>query len=247
MRRFLLALVLAAALLGVAAAPAGAGAPWAPQFRPTPNTAYVIAYYDGSWFEVVGEGEAAYVVPHFSVRDEATFELLVPPDPVPGDYDIVMQLGWKNASYGLVKTLPLAFEPKVSIFDEGGNPIVDMSYEDAKAYWIGVSLWDEWWVTNLGEMPTFNLHMGTQIYANRWFPQLTGDEGIAANLTAEKKLPPGTYTVDYAERFVRTYTGLEESFVLVEDEWVRLKTPYHAKPSGENSTSFTFTVAPPAP
>ena len=40
------------------AAPALAKAPWASAFRLSTNTAYIFAYVDGSWFEVVGEGDA---------------------------------------------------------------------------------------------------------------------------------------------------------------------------------------------
>lgn len=40
------------------AAPALAKAPCASAFRLSTNTAYIFAYVDGSWFEVVGEGDA---------------------------------------------------------------------------------------------------------------------------------------------------------------------------------------------
>ena len=238
MKRLLLVIIFATVLVGLLAIPAAAEAPWASTFRLTPKTAYIFAYWDGSWFEVVGEGDAAVPDIHWATDDEGNF---VGAPPIPGDYDIVMQLSWKDINYGLVRTLPLTFQPKLSIPEAG----VDMTYESAKAYWIGVSLWDEWWVTHNMEIPAFNPHIGAKVYANRWFPTLTGDNGIATNLTADKKLPPGTYTVYYSERLLRPYTSLAAYYDYVDGEWVQFnKTPIHNEPGENVVPAYTFTVAP---
>jgi hypothetical protein len=234
MKRLVFAFLLTAALLGLLAAPALAGPPSADSFYLSPNTAYIFAYGDGSWFEIVGEGNAGVPVLHWvSYDDEGN--LLAPADPIPANYDVVMQVSWKNISYGLVETLPLTYQVKVRIPEAG----VDLSYEQAKAHWTGAFLWDDFWVTNAGEVLPFNSHIGAQVYANRWLPSLTGDKGLATNLTAGKKLPAGTYTVYYAENLLRTYTAM--------DLWFEgQKSPVILKPEGENVVPpYTFTIAGP--
>jgi len=235
MKRVLLAFVLTVALLGLLAAPVLAGPPSATGFRLDTQTAYVFAYLDGSWFEVVGEGDEAVAVGHWvSYDDEGNF--LAPADPIPADYDVVMQVSWKTLSYGLMKTFPLRYQLKMRIPEAG----VDLSYEQADAYWTGPFLWDDYWVANAGPIPAFNPHIGAKVYANRWLPSLTGDRSIATmNLTVDKKLLPGTYTVYFTENLVRTAAFL--------DVWFDgQKSPFIARPEGENVVPpFTFTIAGP--
>ncbi len=119
MKRVLLAAVVAVAIVGLLVAPAFAAGPQLPVFRLDLKTAYVIAYADGTWFELIGDREAPDPIWHD------------PGDPIPANYDVVMQFSWKNVNYGLVKTFPNAFDLKVSIPEAG----VEMSYEDAKQYW----------------------------------------------------------------------------------------------------------------
>jgi len=228
MKRLLLALLLAAALLGLLAAPAIASAPWAADdFRLSANTAYIFSYNDGSWFEVT-DVDAGTFVGHWVAYDEGNF--VAPADPIPADYDVVMQVSVKTNNYGLVKTLPLALQIQLSIPDLG----VEVSYEQSGAYWSGPHLWDEYWVNGVMPIDPFNPHLGTRVYANTWLVPLTGESGLAANLI-DGNLPVGTYTVYYTERGLRTWTGLD----LIFDGQ---KTPYHSKPYMWEVAPYTFTV-----
>jgi len=241
MKRLLVAFLLAMALVGLTAAPAVAGAPWAgPPFRAALNTAYIFSYGDGTWYELQGDVNDPIGIWHFAAYDEEG-NYVGPADPIPPDYDVVMQFSWKNISYGLVKTFPLAFDLKLSIPEAG----VDMSYESAKAYWMGVSLWDEYMIKLMWPIEPFNPHIGAKVYAVRWFPPLTGEDGIANNLNDDLKLPPGTYTVHYSENLRRTYMNMD----LLTDELGNPlnKSPYRSTPEGEWSTSYTFVVAEPQP
>jgi len=236
MKRLLLAFVLSAALLGSLAAPALAEAPWKPVFRLDAKTAYIFAYGDGSWAELVGDELSA--VFHWVTYDETTGEMLAPADPIPADYDVVMQLSWKSCNYGLAKTVPLAFQLKVSIPDLG----VDLPYEQAEDYWVGTFFWDDYWVANVGPIPAFNPHIGAKVYGTRWLLPLTGDNGVATmNLGADKKLLPGTYTVYYAENLLHTTTDLGLYFD-------GQRSPLIFRPEGENVVPpYTFTIAPVGP
>ena len=134
MKKLLLVIVLAVACFALLAMPALASSPSAPEFRLQANTAYVFAYLDGSWFEIVGPDLTA--VPHWATYDRRGN--LRGTDPIPATYDIVMQESWKGYSYGLVQKLPTVFEVKLSIPEAG----VDLSYAQAKAYWTGPFIWD---------------------------------------------------------------------------------------------------------
>ena len=241
MKRLLVVLLLAVALVGILAAPALASAPWAASpFRAALNTAYIFSYWDGTWFEVTGDVEAPTPVWHFvTYDDEGNF--VAPADAIPANYDVVMQLSWKNVTYGLVKTLPLAFDLKIAIPEAG----IDLSYEQAKAYWTGVSLFDQYMINLTWPIEPFNSHIGAQVYAVRWLPYLTGENSIATkNLTADKKLLPGTYTVYYSENLLRTYINMD----LLTDEFGEPlnKAPYRGTPEGEwVNAPYTFTIAEP--
>lgn len=241
MKRLLIALLLAVALLGLLATPALASAPWAaPPFRHALKTAYIFSYGDGTWYEMTGDVEAPTPVSHTPTYDEDG-NLIAPADPIPAAYDVVMQFSWKNIDYGLVKTFPLAFDLKIAIPEAG----VDMSYEQAKAYWTGVSLWDQYMINLTWAIEPFNSHIGAKVYAIRWWPYLTGDNSIATqNLTADKKLRPGTYTVQYTENLRRTYINMD----LLTDEFGNPlnKSPYRGTPEGEwVNAPYTFTIAEP--
>jgi hypothetical protein len=60
-KRLLLVLALAAALLGLLAAPAFAGPPSATGYHMPEKTAYSFAYGDGSWFEVTDVAAGVFV------------------------------------------------------------------------------------------------------------------------------------------------------------------------------------------
>ena len=89
-------------------------------------------------------------------------------------------------------------------------------------------------------IPAFNPHIGAQPYANTWLAPLTGENGLATNLTAGK-LPPGTYTVNYTESVVRPFTSIE---LVYDDQGNPLWGPTHAE-RATNPVEFTFTVGPP--
>ena len=238
MKKLLLLAVLAAAVLGLLAAPALATT-LDPGFRLSEKTAYIFAYGDGSWFEVKDAADPSTFVGHWVLYDDDG-NFLAPADPIPANFDVVMQVSIKFIPRGQVQTLPKKFLIKLSIPEAG----VDLSYAQAKAYWTGPNLWDQYWVDATGvPVLAFNPHIGAQPYANRWLPPLTGDKGLATNLT-DKKLPEGTYTVHYTERVVRPFTSLE----LVYDDQGNPSTtqkPTHIKPYTSDPVVFTFTVGPP--
>ena len=91
----------------------------------------------------------------------------------------------------------------------------------------------------LGPIPAFNLSIGAKAYANHWWGPLTRDAGVAANLTSDKRLPPGTYAGLFTETVVRTITDLKLNSA---GQW----TPVKLKP-GTAAYPFTFVVAPPVP
>ena len=66
------------------------------------------------------------------------------------------------------------------------------------------------------------------------------EQGLATNLTAEKKLPQGTYTVYYEETIQGPLTGLD---CIYDGQ----KTPYQAEPGSNVAAPYTFTVGPPVP
>ena len=123
MKRFLIAFLLAAAFLGLLATPALA-------LRPSLKTAYVVPKA-GVWLEVIGDVNA----PQKGVHPLLT-------SPIPSDYDVVIDAPWRGITKGLVQTVPLALLYKLSIPAAG----VDLSYEQAKAYWSGAVLWDQYWI-----------------------------------------------------------------------------------------------------
>jgi hypothetical protein len=227
MKRFLLVFLLAAALLGLLAAPAFAEAPWAPTFRLPVNTAYVFTYLGGSWFSATGDPSAPTLVAHWTTFDDND-NIVKPADPIPANYDICMQLSWKGLDYGLIQKLPTDYLLTLSI----PQLDVDLSRDAAKAYWTGPYLWDQYWVDATGGNPIvgFNEHLGTMGYANRWLLPLG-------------KLPRGAYTVAYTEYWRHLYTGLEQSYTYdpVTDDWYPMTTPYHVPPSTEQPEPYVFT------
>jgi hypothetical protein len=231
MKKLVLILVLAAAGLGLLAAPALATTPNA-DFRPSERTAYIFAYGDGSWFEVPDVAAGIFVGHWVTYDDQGNF--VAPADPIPADYDVVMQVSWKLIPRGQVQTLPEKFLISLSIQGAG----VALSYQQAKAYWT-LRPWDEYWSTYVLAIPAFNPHIGAQPWANTWLAPLTGESGLAANLTAEKKLPPGTYTVNYTERVTQPFTSIE---LVWDDQGNPLWGPTHFMPAGMYSVVLTFTV-----
>ena len=217
MKRFLLALLLAVSVLGVLAAPAFA------DLRPSVDTAYVVPKM-GVWLEIKGDVNVPVKYGH-----PLSY-------PIPANYDVMIDVPWRGITYGLVNTVPLALKFQVSIPAAG----LDMSQAQAMAYWSGAVLWDQYWKDLLGTtIPAFNPSIGAQAYANHWWGPLTGDAGTAANLTSDKKLPPGTYAGLFTETVVRTIIDLKLNSA-------GQTTPVRVEP-GTASYPFSFVVAPPAP
>ena len=229
MKKFLLVLLLAAALLCLLAASAFA-AP-VPTVRGSLRTAYVIAYFDGSWLEITDSNAPAGVA-HWAYDEEGNYIL----DPIPANYDVVMDMGWNGMPLGQVQSASSKFLIDITIPEAG----VDMSGDEGLAYWTGATLWDDYWVNLLNPLVAFNPRSRLQAYCNHWWCPLTGDKGIATNLTADKKLREGTYTVHYAETVLGPITGLDYA-----EEGQ--KTPYHATPGTNVSDPYTFVVGPPVP
>jgi len=217
MKRLLLAFLIVAALLGVLAAPAFA------ELRPSVKTAYLVPKL-GVWLEVKGDVNIPVKYGH-----PVNF-------PIPANYDVIIDVPWRGITLGLVQTVPLALTYEVSIPAAG----LDMSQDQAMAYWSGAVLWDEYWSTLLAAaIPAFNPSIGAQAYANHWWGAVTGDSSFATNLTPDKKLPQGSYTGLLTETVVRTITDLKLNSA---DQ----TTPVKRTP-GTASYPFTFIVGPPMP
>lgn len=217
MKRFLLVFALAAALLCLMATPALA------DLRGALETAYVVPKTGGVWLEVQGDVSAPTLLVH------------PPGSPIPANYDVIIDIPWRGITKGLVQTVPLALLYQVSVPAAG----VSISQDEAQAYWSGAVLWDQYWSSLLGPIPAFNPRIGAQAYANHWWGPLTGDAGTAANLTSDKKLPPGTYAGLFTETVVRTIIDLKLNSA-------GQTTPVKVEP-GTASYRFMFVVAPPMP
>jgi hypothetical protein len=238
-KRLLIVLAIAVALLAVLAAPALAtrsNSNW----RPNLKTAYVFTYNGGSWFEAIGDPSAPTLIGHWADFDEETGSWVVgTADPIPANYDVVMQLSWELYPSGQVQTLPKKFLISLIIPEAG----VSLSYAQSKAYWT-FHLWDQYWVDALGLWPAFNPHIGAQLYSNTWLAPLTGESGLATNRTGVWKLPAGTYTVTETERVVQPFTTIE---LVYDDQGNPLWGPTHYTPGTSDPLVFTFTVAAPVP
>jgi len=217
MKRLLLVFLLAAAFLGLLAAPALA------DLRGSLDTAYVVPKTGGVWLEATGDVNAPTLLRH------------PPGTPIPANYDVIIDSPWRGITKGLVETVPLALLYKVSIPAAG----VDISQDEAKAFWSGAALWDQYWSTLLGPVPAFNPSIGAQAYANHWWGPLTGDTGVATRLMPDKTLPQGAYAGLYTETVVRTIIDLKLNSA-------GQTTPVKREP-GTISYPFTFVVGAPVP
>jgi hypothetical protein len=229
MKRLLLVVVLAAAVLGLSAAPALATVP-DPDFRLTERTAYIFAYGDGSWFEVKDVADPFSFVGHWAKYNDDYTAIVKPASPIPANYDVVMQVSIKLINLGQVQSMSDKFLISLRIPEAG----VDLSTEKAKAYWH-LHTWDQYWVDATGYDPVgFNPNIGAQPYANTWLAPLTGGEGLATNLV-NLKLPRGTYHVSYIESYPQPFVDLE-----IIDQW----GPTHFT-EGLPPVEFTFKVGAP--
>jgi len=235
MKRLLIVVVLAAALLAVLAAPALATRSDA-NWRPALQTAYVFTYNGGSWFESTNVADPGAFVIHWADVDDDDNWIVGSAAHIPANYDVVMQLSWKEIGYWAVA----AFSDAVLIDLSIPEACVQLSKRQSMAFWTGPILWDKYWeaATGLVLVP-YDPRLKLKAYANRFLVPLTGKHGIANNLTADKKLRPGTYTVYYTETWVLP--------VLV----LSLQDPPQDKPviiwpTGPSvMPSFTFTVDQP--
>jgi hypothetical protein len=151
-----------------------------PTVRASSKTAYVVAYDGGFWFEASGDVNAPTAVGH----DAGT--------PIPADYDVVIATGWIGTSLDQLKNVKENIKMRIP---EAG---MDMSYDrgtggtsDSKAFGSGPTLYDQYWVDLLFPITGFRPQSGAQVYAVHWDVPLTGGELLAANLTADGKLPRG--------------------------------------------------------
>jgi hypothetical protein len=236
MKGLLLVALLAAAVLGLLAVPALAATP-DPDFRLASNTAYIFSYGDGSWFEVMDVADPFSFVGHWTTYDDDG-NLVAPADPIPASYDVVMQLSNKFIPRGQVQNLAKKFLISLSIPEAG----VALSYQDSKAYW-NLHPWDQYWIDATGlAIVGFNPKIGAPAYANTWLAPLTGENGLADNLTAENKLHPGTYTVNYTEKVVKPFTDLEIAW---DDQGNQVPPTWewtHIRPYTSDLIVLTFTV-----
>jgi len=217
MKRSLLVFLLAAVLLGLAAAPAFA-------LEGAFKTAYVVPKTGGVWLEAVGTPSAPTLLVH------------PPLSPIPANYDVVIDSPWRGITRGLVQTVPLSLKYEMTIVDLG----VSLSREQSMAYWSGAVLWDDYWRSLLGPIPAFRA-LGTKAYANHWWASLTGSGGVATkNVTADKKLVQGTYVGQYREIVLRTITDLKANST-------DPPTPVQRQPGTTPWYQFTFVLGPPVP
>jgi FlaG/FlaF family flagellin (archaellin) len=199
-----------------------------PTVRLSPKTAYVVAYDGGFWFETGGDVNAPTAVGH----DAGTS--------IPANYDVVIATGWVGTSLDQIKDVSQNIKMRIP---EAG---MDMSYDrgvggpsDSTAFGSSPTLYDEYWVKLLLPITGFKPQSGAQVYAVHWAVPLTGGELPAKNLTADGKLPQGTYTVYYEETVEGPMAGLDGIYD-------GQKTPYHATQGTTVTAPYTFTVGPPA-
>lgn len=200
-----------------------------PTVRASSKTAYVVAYDGGFWFEASGDVNAPTALGH----DAGT--------PIPANYDVVIATGWIGTSLDQIKNMSQNIKMRIP---EAG---MDMSYDrgvggpsDSGAFGSGPTLYDRYWVDLLFPITGFRPQSGAQVYAVHWGVPLTGGELLATNLTADGKLPEGTYTVYYEETIPQPMTGLDGIYD-------GQKTPYHPKPGTNVTDPYTFTVGAPVP
>ena len=217
MKKLLLVFALAAVCLGLLAAPAFA------DLRPSVKTAYVVPKLR-VWLEVKGDVNVPVKYGH-----PLSY-------PIPADYDVIIDVPWRGITRGLVQTVPLALKYQVSIPAAG----LEMSQDQAMAYWSGAVLWDEYWSTLLAAtIPAFNPNIGAKPFANHWWGAVTGATSVATGLTPDKKLAQGTYAGVLTQTVLRTINDLT---LASEDQTTPVK---HAP--GSVSVPFTFVVGPPVP
>jgi hypothetical protein len=229
MKRLLLVAVLVAVVLTLLAAPALATVPDS-TFRLAERTAYIFSYGDGSWFEVKDVADPFSFVGHWTTYNDDYTAIVKPAGPIPANYDVVMQVSLKLINLGQVQNESEKFLISLRIPEAG----VDLSTEQAKAYWH-LHTWDQYWVDATGYQPVgFNPNIGAQPYANTWLAPLTGGKGLASNLVS-LKLPRGTYHVYYTETYPQPTVDLE-----IIDVW----GPTHFG-KGSMPVEFTFKVGAP--
>ena len=221
MRRFLLVFLLAAIVLGILAAPAFA-AP-APSLQAPFHAAFIVPNkMGGVWLEATGDVNAPTLVPHLAGHAH------------PGRLRRLPRLAVAQHHPGPLPDGSSALLYQVKIDGLG----VDVSPAEAMAYWSGPVLWDAYWSGLLGPIPAFNASIGAPAYANHWWLPLTGDASVATvNLTAGKKLAPGTtYAGVYTEIVTRTITDLRV-------DTPRIRRPRRSASRAATSWDFTFKVA----
>jgi hypothetical protein len=195
------------------------------------KTAFVVAYGGGAWFEAAGDEAAPAAVLH----DPGT--------PIPAGHAVALATGWAGTS---LKGLEHGTRIMVRIPEAG----VDLSWDrgtggqvDSAAYWSGPVYYDRVWRDFLAPVSDYRPPAGTPVYADHWWLGLSDtvwEKGLAKHLTADGKLPSGTYTVHFEEVVPEPVAGLS----CIYDG---PRTPYDPPPGTEVTAPFTFTVASPEP
>lgn len=190
------------------------------------KTAFVLAYGGGAWFEATGD-EAA---PRGVFHDPGT--------PIPSGYAVALATGWAGPT---LKELEHGTDIRVRIPEAG----VDLSYDrgtdgrvDSAAYWSGPVYYDRVWRDFLAPVADYEPPAGTPVYANHWWVGLSDtvwEKGLARELTADGRLPAGTYTVSFEDVVPEKGAGLS----CIYDG---PQTPYDPAPGPQVTAPFTFTV-----
>lgn len=149
---------------------------------------------------VVAAGVATTVF--FVVSDivaEVTYE---PGTPIPAGYAVAQATGWAGTSL-------TGLEHGTRITVRTPEAGVDLSWDrgtdgqvDSAAYWSGPVYYDRVWRDFLAPVSDYRPPARTPVYADHWWLGLSDtvwEKGLAKRLTADGKLPSGTYTVHFAE------------------------------------------------
>ena len=192
MKRLMLVFVLAAALLGLLAAPALAANPQSLR----PPVATPMFWYGGWYWEYSPvDGDPLQDVSWWQAYDSLDLESYKPVSKNDGFVVFGLMAG---VNYGTMKNMPKIFPCTVDVWgpDDPTHLWRHFSPAVVARSWTGPYLWDEWWSAFLAPNAPFNPKIGAGVYGN------------ALQLPVGPFTDTGTYHVDVSYDQPRPLTDL---------------------------------------